>query len=695
MAVEEVVRLKATVLTDQALADLRALGREIGMLPQRAGRGIKEVDNQFKALTTTLQSLGTGLRAAVPGFGAFSLGAAGVGLVAGQVVRGLGDISKGIVELHHTSRQLGMTTQQVQGFANAAEKAGIAPQSMIEGLKNFRQNTEDFALRVGALREQMMEVGFGPVMQRIMAATTQVDKLKVAYDMAETLGRNSAAAKRLFDMLGIGADKLRISFEDARKEIDKAPLLSDKEIANAQKYNNLMVDIDRSWQNFKQREALRFFDKIDEDKANIQSLIDKAKELHGWLVGAPGATSQRTRGAYPQAPEQFGPPAPAAPGAGLFDLRPGQGGARTQGLRRYQHGGYVPETGPALLHAGETVVPAGGDLLEGSDDTLTKTTKEGTFQGLVQYAAYASAGGAMQGLGGLPGMAGGGGFGGGGATGGWGGGGGQAPGATPAPSGSGGGDRQSSPAPSGGETPSPGGGMSMSDPDQKDRPGHYTGTVELAGKTFHYGTGGQGRGSMPIGTHAINIGKGDIGDIGKRIGSIATVGKLGGNIWDPKIKAMRGGMQIHGGFSDKLEYLKSKGCFAVKPSEWPAFKKALIEENKRTPGGLQLTIGKDGKAVISARSDAPGGSRQVAAGAARPDQSPKGPPAPTERVDGANDAVSQPPGANGQVSVDITSTGTAAQPAPQEQGLFAESSVRNTQQMQRTEDAGAGAGTGP
>ena len=246
---------------------------------------------------------------------------------------------------------------------------------------------------------------------------------------------------------------------------------------------------------------------------------------------------------------------------------------------------------------------------------------------------------------------------------------------------------------------SPGAGMSTSAADQGDRPGHYTGTVTLGGKEFQYGTGGQGRGSMPIGTHAINIGKGDIGPIGQRIGSIATVGKLGGNIYDPKIQSMRGGMQIHGGFSEKLEYLRSQGCFAIKPSQWPAFKKALIEENSRTPGGLQLSIGKDGRAQISARSDAPAGSRQVAQGAVRPDSSPppvSGLDAPTARIDTANDAQAQPPAASGEVAVSITSDGSAARGANGgSPDLFQPSSVRNTQQMQRTEDAGAGAGHGP
>ena len=393
MAVEEVVRLKATVVTDQALANIRALGREIGIMPSRVGRGVKEVDTQFRTLGETIRSLGTGMRAAVPAFGAFSLGAAGLGYVASRVVRGMGDISKSVVELSNVAKQLGMTTQEVQGFAAAAEKAGIAPQAMLQGLQEFRKNTEDFALRVGSLREQMMEVGFGPVLQRINEAKEQTDKLKVAWDMAEVLGRDSAAAKRLFDMLGIGSEKLRFSWNEFQQEKAKQPLLSEKEIADAKRYNDLMIDLARGWDNLKQKFVLGLFDTTNWEK--------EKERFKDW--GAPAGAANAPQGNV----------------TGLDDM----------GIPQFQTGGMMPNTGLALLHAGEKVIPAGGDILEGSDDTLTKTTKEGTYQALVQYASYSQAagGGAMQGLGGLPGFGGaggGGGFGGGGGGGGGAGGGG-------------------------------------------------------------------------------------------------------------------------------------------------------------------------------------------------------------------------------------------------------------------------------
>lgn len=55
----------------------------------------------------------------------------------------------------------------------------------------------------------------------------------------------------------------------------------------------------------------------------------------------------------PQAPVQFG-------GGDMGQMwHPGGGGVPLSGLRSYKYGTpYVPETGPAMLHSGEMVIPA-------------------------------------------------------------------------------------------------------------------------------------------------------------------------------------------------------------------------------------------------------------------------------------------------------------------------------------------------
>jgi hypothetical protein len=136
------------------------------------------------------------------------------------------------------------------------------------------------------------------------------------------------------------------------------------------------------------------------------------------------------------------------------------------------------------------------------------------------------------------------------------------------------------------------------DTDQTGRPRYMGGTVSLGDQTFHWGSGGMGRGSIPYGNYPINIGKGDIGPVGQRIGSVATVGGDSGTINDPLYPgAPRQGIQIHPNSSNTLDELYTQGCFSVPPNEWPAFRQALLAQSHNGP--LTLTIGHDGQARIA------------------------------------------------------------------------------------------------
>ena len=395
---DDILRLRTVVVSDEALANIRAVGRELQVLPRQAERGIQQVNREFQSLGQSIRNAGTAIRSTLPGFGAFSLGAAGLGLVATQAVRSIGEITKSIVDLQHTSRELGLSTQQIRGFMTAAERAGVEPQAMLQGMQAFRKNTEDFAMRIGATREQMQDVGFGRLLARINAASTEMDKYKAAWEMAEVLGRNSAAAKRLFDMLGIGADKLRFTFDEIKGDIAKAPIVSEKQFQDAKRYNDLMIDLARSFDLFKQRQTLSFFDKIEEDKKNVQWLVDKFKELEAW--------TDRIRQKVQE---------PPGPGGGM-QLPPSMFRGRGRGRKppSFQHGGVF--TGGSS--SGSMRGAAGNDILRGSEDTLTTAYREGTFQGLMQYASYqqAARGGGGLGSGTIAG-----GRGGGGGTGGYGG----------------------------------------------------------------------------------------------------------------------------------------------------------------------------------------------------------------------------------------------------------------------------------
>ena len=156
------------------------------------------------------------------------------------------------------------------------------------------------------------------------------------------------------------------------------------------------------------------------------------------------------------------------------------------------------------------------------------------------------------------------------------------------------------------------------------------GAVTVGGQTFGYASGGRGRGSVPFGDYPINFG--DIGPVGRRIGSIAGLGGAGGTIDDPRYPGRpRAGIQIHPGSGATLDRLYTQGCFAVPRAQWPAFKRALLDKAKDGP--LMLHIGRDGRAAVMTRKEYEAQHAKPPTAAAKPQSDAPRPPAvPRERM---------------------------------------------------------------
>jgi hypothetical protein len=176
---DDVLRLRTTVVSGEALADMRSLAREIGLLPRQAQRGVQGVNTELRGLGATIKQVGNDLRRAMPSLARWVL-SCGV-FATRQIAGAFADVSKSIVQLGHTSRELGLTTQQVKGFLTVAEKAGIAPQAMMAGMAGFKRVVEDLHLRLPGLREEMGDAGFGRVAERIAAAANEMDAYKEAW----------------------------------------------------------------------------------------------------------------------------------------------------------------------------------------------------------------------------------------------------------------------------------------------------------------------------------------------------------------------------------------------------------------------------------------------------------------------------------------------------------------------------------
>ena len=294
---DEVLRLRATVVSDEALKDIRRIGREIGLVQNMGGRGAAQAATQWQALGKQIKGVGQELLGAVPALGGFGLGAAGAGVAAYKLVNTLGDIAKGILDVKNTAKDLGISTGALKAFSTEAQKVGIAPEAMAQSLKNFKRNTDDFSLRIGTLRGQMVAMGAGPVLDAMNKATTEIDKLKVAFDFKEVLLQmdpTGVKAQRFFEMLGLGPDTVRLKWNDLAKTIKDTPLISDEQIAKAKAYNDKLVDLGSKWDDLKTNFGTALFPAIGEDLRTLNLVVDALNRMSNWQ--APSWLSWASKG---------------------------------------------------------------------------------------------------------------------------------------------------------------------------------------------------------------------------------------------------------------------------------------------------------------------------------------------------------------------------------------------------------------
>ncbi len=420
---EEVLRLRATVVSDEALKDIRRIGREIGLVQHMGGKGAAQAATGWAALGKQIKGVGQELLGAVPALGGFGLGAAGAGVAAYKLVNTLGDISKGILDLKTRSKELGISTTALKAFATEAQRAGVAPEAMAEGLKNFKRNTDDFALRIGQLRGQMVAMGAGPVLAAINNAATTLDKLKVAYDFKEVLNKEDPSgvkAQRFFEMLGLGADTARLKWDDLVKTMHEQEPITDDQVKKAQAYQDALIKLGSSWDDLKTTVATALFPSISEDLKNLGELIEVLNRISNWKlpswlpnIPGPGALgpwieqntmgfdpfglkakhakerSEKALGAAGDIPTDALLPPRAAPApSGPILLTP-------EALRKSMlHGSSSSGDFHGMIHKASF----GGDT--GGESGATRIIRLGVFQGMVDFKSYMETGSGGDGGGG-------------------------------------------------------------------------------------------------------------------------------------------------------------------------------------------------------------------------------------------------------------------------------------------------------
>ncbi|WP_029079307.1 hypothetical protein [Bradyrhizobium sp. th.b2] len=392
--VDDVLRMRATVVSEQALANIRAIGREIGLVGQRGAPGIKTINTEFARLGATVKTVGRELTSAIPALGGVGLGAAGVGIAIGAMTRTMGDAAKRAVELKHASRELGMSERDLRAWQTTAEKAGVSAESMMSGIEGFKKTMDGLKYNIGGTRDELYAMGAGPLVARLQAIRDPAEKLREIFRFKDTLltqPDGQFKAKRLFDMLELGGDKAKLSLEDYNATLSKTRERTKEETEAAEKYHKALVDLGAKWNDLIIKGGVQLFPKLTEAIKYLETIsgwLDRFEEFNrgptgkGTLLGKilPGYDGPSTNPS--QSPRSgYRPPASDVPAGDAFKKFLNPGNPRAGGYKRTSFGDSVGGFG------------ASDGLSE-----FSHAVKDGVFAALVEFRSYVQGGAAGTGM---------------------------------------------------------------------------------------------------------------------------------------------------------------------------------------------------------------------------------------------------------------------------------------------------------
>jgi hypothetical protein len=299
---DDVLRLRATVVSDEALANIRKIGREIGLVQSQGGAGMKAAGAAAKAaqpsfgeLSKSIGSMGKELLSAVPALGGFGIGIAGAGVAARVLVGTLGDIAGKIVDMKHASAELGMTTQELQAFSTEARKAGIAPEAMMAGLAGFKRTVSDIKLNIGDVRGSLAEKGAGAFVNSLKETATQGEALKKAFEFKGILDKQDPSGelgRRFFDEIKLGAQAARLSYEQYLRTMREKRGFTPDDLRRAQEFQDALVTLGDTFDKLKDRVGLALMPHIQRDLDDINKFLGLLDKLDQWWEGWQGKTNK-------------------------------------------------------------------------------------------------------------------------------------------------------------------------------------------------------------------------------------------------------------------------------------------------------------------------------------------------------------------------------------------------------------------
>jgi hypothetical protein len=414
MANEEVLRLRTTIVSDEALAQIRAIGREIGLMPAKAKPHVDNVNKSFVALSGTVKKLGGEIMTVVPALGSLGFGAAGAGAAMAVLMATLQSAAKRIVELEYASKELGMSERDIRAWSSTAEKAGVSAQSMMQGMEAFKKTTDGLKYNIGGARDELYAMGAGPIVQRMQAAVTQAEKMKVAFKFKDELMKDDPSgfkARMFFDQIGLGADKARLPFEQYERAQAKLKPVSPEDQEKAQKFADSMVELGEAWDQLVIKTGVALFPGLTTAINGLSSLLDKINAIDdAWDKWARGPSGKGTVlgkiiPGYDEQPNlnpRSGYRPPAAAPTGEEGSSNWSFNSPNRNPRSGYHGPGRRAGGPVFgglpytvgENGPETFVPglSGRISSGGNRDEGVRTVKEGVFQALVDFKSYVETG---------------------------------------------------------------------------------------------------------------------------------------------------------------------------------------------------------------------------------------------------------------------------------------------------------------
>jgi hypothetical protein len=366
--VDDVLRMRATIVPDEALASIRKIQGGLVDLSQKGGTGFKAVNKEAETFAKTIKTIGVETATKlVPGLMAIGSTAGPIGLAAAALTAaGIAVVafSSALVRANLQARQMGISINALKAMQTFAEKAGVSVGSLTSTLADFGSQAAQMKWQVGSLFDTLTQLGKYDLREKIIAASgdpvkqlrLQLEDInKVFSDPKRGPGVAREYAKRVGvdpSLIGLDPNKL----EEAAKN---APNVYSKVLPEAQKVHEKFVQI--------------------REEAGLTTI-----EIGNWAIEL-GKVLNKTPGELLPAPHQVFP-----------------GGTRPAPLEHRQHGGSVMGGRPYLVgEAGaEVMVPgssgtianfggAGYKNLSGSNSVdASRVIQKGVFDALVQFFSY-------------------------------------------------------------------------------------------------------------------------------------------------------------------------------------------------------------------------------------------------------------------------------------------------------------------